>query len=392
MRRVRRPDRVSANMFLPCRFIVAALTVVLLDANGVGQSSYDVNEVRIGYFGPRSETHPIAGDMWCAASLAIEEANKAGGYQGLPFRLVTSWSEDPWGSGVAGVARMAYEEKVWAIVGGIDGPSTHLAEQVVAKARLALIKPGASDKSINMASGPWMFTCVPLDDAQAEVLAVAIAAKIRREPLVVVSAVDHDSHVFTVKLLKALKDVALAPTFHFQCDLLDIESRGVLDRVVSIDPTALALAADAAGSADAVRRLREKGYEGAIFGGPWMGQRVFAERVGKAGEGVVFPLLVKESAKTYRFVDRFRERYGRRPDYMTTYTYDALHLLVAAIRRGGLDRTRIAEATREIVPWFGVSGSISWNAMGANLRRPELGTITGGMVQVVRQPSQSDGH
>ena len=375
-----------------CHCVVSVLIIAAFGANGVAQGSADVAEVLIGYFGPDSPTHPQAGDMWCAASLAIEEANKAGGYEGLPFRLVTGWSGDPWGSGVAAVARMVYDQKVWAIVGGIDGPSTHLAEQVVAKARLVLMNPVASDKSINMANVPWMFSCVPLDDVQAEVVAEAVAGRLGREPFVIVSAVDHDSHVFTVELLKALKELELAPAFHFECGPSDPESRGALDRVASIDPAALVLVTDAPGSAAALTQLRERGYEGVVFGGPWMGQRAFIGKAGKAGGGVMFPYLRAVSAKTRAFEDRFSERFGKRPDYLAAHTYDAVNLVIAAIRKGGLDRARIADAVREIVPWSGVSGSISWNAVGANLRRPQLGTIADGAVQAVGEPNRSEDH
>ncbi len=99
--------------------------------------------------------------MWNAACLAVEQANRAGGYNGLPFRLVAGWSDNPWGSGVTEVARMAYVHKVWAIIGGIDGPSTHLAEQVVAKARLTLLSSASTDKTVNLANVPWMFSCLP---------------------------------------------------------------------------------------------------------------------------------------------------------------------------------------------------------------------------------------
>ena len=108
--------------------------------------------------------------MWCAACLAIEEANQAGGYEGLPFRLVPGWSGNPWGSGITAVTRMVYSQKVWAVIGGIDGPSTHLAEQVVAKARLPLLSPGSTDKTVNLANVPWMFSCVPDDHLLAPVL------------------------------------------------------------------------------------------------------------------------------------------------------------------------------------------------------------------------------
>ena len=40
----------------------------------------------------------------------------AGGYRGKPFRLVPSWSESPWAGGVNRVARMVYEDNVFAIL------------------------------------------------------------------------------------------------------------------------------------------------------------------------------------------------------------------------------------------------------------------------------------
>ncbi len=48
----------------------------------------DLKEVRIGYFGPPDPAHIEGGSFWQGASRAIDEANKEGGYKGLPFRLV----------------------------------------------------------------------------------------------------------------------------------------------------------------------------------------------------------------------------------------------------------------------------------------------------------------
>jgi len=369
-------------MYRFCALVIVALIVSVIGA-GTTPASSEAEEVLIGYFGPASPNHPDGGDLWCAASMALDEANQAGGYQGRPFRLVASWSANPWGSGVADVACMAYVHKVWAIVGGIDGASTHLAEQVVAKARLVLMNPVATDKSVNMASVPWMFSCVPLDDVQARALAEAIASDVGEQSFVIVSATDHDSHLFTVELLKALKDRELAPAFHFECDPSQPESRRVLDQVRRIDPAALVLIAQARDSARLLGELRAGGYKGRVFGGPWMGRRAFLEQAGSSADGAIFPYLQVTSPQAHSFEKRFAERFGRRPDYAAAHTYDALTMLVAAIRKGGLDRARICEAVKEIAPWPGVSGEIRWDSVGANARPVQLGTIKNGCVQPV---------
>jgi branched-chain amino acid transport system substrate-binding protein len=370
-----------------CTFSVVALLVL-----GRASAPSESEDVLLGYFGPASSAHPAGGDLWCAASMALDEANEAGGYQGRPFRLVTSWSANPWGTGAADVARMAYVDKVWAIVGGLDGATTHLAEQVVAKARLVLMNPVATDKSINMAGVSWMFSSVPLDDAQALVLAEAIAVEVRERSFVVVSATDHDSHVFAVELLKALDDRKLAPAFHFDWDPVAPASRGMLERVRCSHPVAVVLIASASDSARLLGMLREAGYAGRVFGGPWMGRRAFVAQAGGKAEGVRFPFLLATSPKYSEFAQRFTRRFDRTPDYAVAHMYDTVCLLVAAIRQGGLDRMAICDAIREIAPWSGVTGEIRWNTAGANCRPVHMGTIKDGRALPIAAPSRAARH
>jgi branched-chain amino acid transport system substrate-binding protein len=341
----------------------------------------DVKEVLIGYFGPFKPSDPQAGDMWGAACLAIEQANKTGGYKGVPFRLVAGWSDNPWGSGVKEVTRMAYVHKVWAIVGGIDGPSTHLAEQVVAKARLTLLSSASTDKTVNLANVPWMFSCLPGDHLQAPTLARAIASRIGERPFLLVSAVDHDSHLFTVELNRSFVKHRLAPSYHFEFKAGERNYAGLVGKVVDTEAHALVLIAPAQESAQLISAVREKGFKGLIFGGPRMGCRRFLEDAGKAAEGAVFPLLYAPGESSDSFEKTFTRRFGHRPDYLAAHTYDGVNLLIAATRKAGLNRARICDAVRTLSPWQGVAGRIRWDSLGSNSRSVGLGTIKKGRVQ-----------
>ncbi len=340
----------------------------------------DIREVLIGYFGPGTASHPEAGDMWCAASLAIEEANRAGGYKGLPFRLVAGWSDNPWGTGISKVVRMAYVDKVWAIIGGIDGPSTHLAEQVVAKARLTLLSPASTDKTVNLANVPWMFSCLPGDHLQAPILAHAITSRIGQKPFLLVSAVDHDSHLFTVELARSFAGHQLAPSYHFEFEPEEKDFTELVDKIVEAKTHALVLIAGAERSADVISAVREKNFAGLIFGGPCMGRRGFLEEAGKAAEGVIFPSLYTSRKISVSFEKKFTSRFGYRPDYLAAHTYDTVNLLIDAIRKAGLNRARIRDAVREVSPWAGVTGTVKWDTLGGNSRTVQLGTVRAGRV------------
>jgi len=350
----------------------------------------DVKEVLIGYFGPGTACHPQGGDMWNAANLAVEQANRAGGYNGLPFRLVAGWSDNPWGSGVTEVTRMAYVHKVWAVIGGIDGPSTHLAEQVVAKARLTLLSPASTDKTVNLANVPWMFSCLPADHLQAPVLAQAIASEVGDKSFILVSAVDHDSHLFTVELTRSFIRHELAPSYHFEFEPGQSNYDSLVEEIVHTRARALVLIAAARQSSQIISAVRQKGFKGLIFGGPWMGNRSFLEQAGPAAEAVVFPLLYTHGKESNSFDEKFTARFGKQPDYLATHTYDAVNLLIAAIRKAGLNRARIRDAVSELSPWNGVTGTIKWDSLGGNNRAVRLGTVRDGRVISALKPHDLD--
>jgi len=80
------------------------------------------------------------------------------------------------------------------------------------------------------------------------------------------------------------------------------------------------------------------------------------------------------------FRREFEKRYQLSPDYAAASAYDALNLLISAIRRGGLNRAKIGDALRSIGSYQGVTGMIAWDTLGSNTRPVVLGTIRAGMV------------
>jgi ABC-type branched-subunit amino acid transport system substrate-binding protein len=336
----------------------------------------DLTEVRLGWFGPDDPAHPEGGAFWQGASLALEEANGEGGWHGLPFRLVVGWSDSPWTGGAAHVARLVFQEKVWAIAGSIDGAATHVAEQLAAKAGLVVLSPGSTDKTSNMANVPWMFSLLPSDAAQAPPLVAALAAA--SGPLAVVSSTDHDARAAWTELRRELARRGLALVEHLEFRAEEQRLEAVAAAAVAGRPRAVLVVAGARAAGRLVRALRAAGHLGPVFGGATLGRDGFREEAGDAAEGAVFPLLVEPSPGWDAFAARFRRRFGGEPDYAAGHAYDALRILVAAVRRAGPNRPRILDAVRALSPFPGVTGTIRFDPLGQNERAVGLGTIRGG--------------
>lgn len=347
----------------------------ILDATAVylGPAKADITgatEIRIGFFAPAVPDRPVGYGLWRGAQLALAEQNAAGGVDGLPFRLVPRWDDDPWRGGSREAVRLIYEDEVLAVIGGPDAESTHVIEQVATKARFPMIAPTSGDPSLTLTAVPWIFRLAPGADVQAEAMAdAALAGATTCPPMVVVLTGRRESRAGGEELARELRERQCPPYL-------------VLTRT-----------GGAGGDALIAERLAQARpvvvfYWGSAEEFTSLAQSIeFPESV----ERVLLPLGPREvtlPGRDYRigrvvetcygsepweaFAERFRERYGAPPDIYAGYGYDALNLIAEGARRAGLNRSRLREALAGRSGTEGVTGRFRWDAGGGNMRRVEV--------------------
>jgi branched-chain amino acid transport system substrate-binding protein len=346
----------------------------------------DLKEVVIGWFGPYETNNCLAGDMWWAADLVVREANAQGGFRGLRLRLAPRWAVDPWGTGVSQLTRMIYTEHPLAVLGSVDSPSTHLAEQVVAKAQLLLISPITTDKSVTLAGVSWMFASAPTDDVIARVLVTDVLATLEGRPnkVVLLNATDHESRMTVREVVKEFSRRQRSPDFRFEVSPGALAITNQMAAIEQAQPGAVLIVAGAEDAARMVVAVRKLIPNPIIFGSHSMGRTPFLQLAGRAAEAVRFPLLFvpnMDDSTTRRFIQQFKTDHLRDPDYTAALTYDTTRLLVEALRRGGLNRAHIREAMLQLSPWNGMTGLICWDGTGQNTRTNVcMGTIRNGLI------------
>jgi branched-chain amino acid transport system substrate-binding protein len=109
---------------------------------------------------------PIGIKMLQGARLAVEQANARGGYRGkIPYKLVIRNDNGNWRSAGRGVVMLAWKEKVWAILGTVDGQNSHIAIRVALKAEVPIMNTADTDPTFIETNIPWVFRCIT-DDRQ----------------------------------------------------------------------------------------------------------------------------------------------------------------------------------------------------------------------------------
>lgn len=129
-----------------------------------------------------------------------------------------------------------------------------------------------------------------------------------------------------------------------------------------------------------IAKNREQlGWDVPLFGGSGQARKEFVAGAGSAAEGFTFgtgKILIpetwgkesKEYAAATDFVTRYEARFSDKPDVFAGHAYDALNIVVEALKRAGADADSSAlreeiEATKDFV---GMGGTFSYSATDHN--------------------------
>jgi len=292
-----------------------------------------------------------------------------------PIELVVRTVEGPWGSGTKDIVDLVFDDEVVAILGGLDGRSAHLIEQVAAKGLMTFVSPWASDPTLSQAFVPWFFRMVPDDRQQSQALAREIfdARGLRRLALAVDTSYDGRmaASTFEAQLLTSSEGqtVRLAPG-NRSVDGFDgvmffgspgwVRGRMGELRNMGVELPFFAPLGFAAGEAtsdddrDAVVSVSDLSDVWVVLPG---------HRSTPAGRS---------------FAARYHEAFGSEPSAVSAYAYDGMTVILEAIRTAGPDRQAIRDALASTRQEEGVTGPIAFDQHGNRLGPVTIGPFQGG--------------
>ncbi len=332
-----------------------------------------LQEIRLGFFVTEDLADPVGVPMFNAATLALEAANRRGGFQGVPFRLIRRWTSDPWGAGSKEVIKLVYQDSVWALIGSVDGKATHVAEQVITKAWVPLISPVSADPTLTYIRIPWIFRLPPNDQVQAQVIFDLGIETLSLQRVGLITSTDHDGRIFAEQMVRAMTRKNIPPVFHFQVPISNVTFNHIVDRVAQFNPTGVIMRLPWAKTLEMLSCFQYNAVDIPILI-PWI-PGLLEEDLTKQYEGDILYVqpFTEAGNPTYAvFVEVYEERYGLPPTPCAAYTYDAVNLLVQSIQTSGLNRALLRNSIELNDGFKGVTGIISWDNGGGNQAKPVL--------------------
>jgi len=353
----------------------------------------EIDEVRIGFLGP-VENHPderLGKMMLAGAQLATDEANRAGGYCGKPFKLMVHNDQAIWGASSNEIVKMAYDDKVWAMLGSISADSTHIALRVSLKAEVPIVNSAATDPTIPETIIPWYFTTIQDDRVQSYTLARRIYTDLGLQKIALLRVNDRYGRFGVLKFKDASRRLG-HPVFIEQKYMPgDMDFRRQLRIIAESGADGIVVWGDAPAAGAILKQARERGMKQRVFGS----YRVLGDDLlriaGGAAEGleIVFPFdLSRDDPAWLAFNERFEKQFNRRPEVFASLAYDTMNILLGAICRAGLNRGRIRDALTGLERYKGVTGEMVFDPNCKNIVPMYLATVKSGKYEFRRYSMQ----
>ncbi|MBI4515596.1 MAG: ABC transporter substrate-binding protein [Deltaproteobacteria bacterium] len=378
---------------------------------GVGREkpALPVTEVRIGFIGPLEDqdrpTLPpglrsgVQGDpkaelfgrpMLRAAQLAVEDANRAGGFNGQPFALVRRTDLVQWGQTSNELAQFAYADGVWAILSGVESNHQHVLARATLKAEVPIVNAGSSDPTLLEHAIPWIARVMSDDRQSAYLLADYILRGRGLARVALLRVNDRDGRVGVAEFVQAMRRLNHPVVIEQRFKNGDRDFSAQLDNIARSNAETLFLLGNPRELGLIVKAVRARGLILPIFASDRAVHPEFLAAAGAAAEGVVASATFNPERNDPAWLDfqrRYRERFGEEPTAFSAHAYDGTNLIIAAIRRAGLNRARIRDALFANKTFAGVTGTIEFDSTLNNVRQPWLAEVKDGRFHYFR-PAQ----
>jgi len=332
----------------------------------------DLKEVRIGFLGPLSGSVmvPQGKQMLQGATLAMEEANKNGGYKGIPFVLMPHNDAGLWGAAANEVVKMD-DEKDWIFMGSIDDIVSHVALRAALKLEIFMLCVGDPDPTFTETNIPWLNRVIPDDRQSGYQLVTRIYKKDGHERVAVIRANNRYGRVgikiFSENATRVGHPMIIEERFNDG----ETDFKTQLERITVTNPDAILVWGNAKESGLILKQMREIGLKQPVYFSDRVVNPEFLALAGTLAEGIVTTCQYNPTAdnpKLKTFQANYLKRFGQEPDVFAAHAYDGMNIIVEAIRKAGLNRVLIRDLLTDrktFQNYDGVTGKIildgSWN-------------------------------
>ena len=343
------------------------------------ESAYDLPEpvIHIGLLAPLHGPQKAEGEaMVAAAQMALRDMAPKTLSGGRRVALVVGDESGPsWGHISDVLLHLVFVEQSVAVVTSTSGDAAHISEQVGNRIGIPILTL-SSDATTTQVDVPWIFRMGPSDALATQTMAQEIYRNRGLKQVLLITERDHDGRVGGAAVQQAARGLGASAPDALVLDSLHLDFGPLLARMQAQSPQAIVLWTQPETAGRLMQAIGKAEVRAPVYLSP---------KAAQAGSGLDFPApdaLGKKSSGSAgiwtvvsgeknasaqeAFARRYRQATGTSPSPAAAETYDAMCLIVRALRATGANRARVRDQIARVKDFPGVSGTISFDDEGNN--------------------------
>jgi branched-chain amino acid transport system substrate-binding protein len=273
--------------------------------------------------------------------LAIEQVNAVGGINGHPLQIRLYDDEGSPDTAVAVVRKLVFDDRVTAVIGEVASTRSIAAAPICNSAGVPMISPSSTNPRVTKV-GPFIFRVCFIDPYQGEIGAIFAHDNLKAARAAIIVDGGQDYSMSLAQVFRATFARLGGKTVSQESyGSMDPNFQSMLRRVKATNPDVIYLPGYYPEAGAIAREAREMGITATLLGGDgWDSSRLIVAAGGPNGamEGAYFTnhyIGDWPRATVKLFEKAYLAKYGAAPDALAAMGYDAVGVLVDALKRAG---------------------------------------------------------
>jgi branched-chain amino acid transport system substrate-binding protein len=311
-----------------------------------------------------------------SAEMVVEKINKAGGIKGDTLELIIKDSAGSSEKAVSFAKQLIEEDKVVAIIGPSTSGESMAVKKIAEEGKTLLISCAAAEVIVDPVAS-YVFK-TPQKDSFAAQKIFEEMQRLKISTIAIAAGNDGFGKAGKEQLEK------MAPTFNIRVaasETYDSKATDLSALVAKLkaDPAIQGVINWSVVPAQAIiaKNMRQAGWQVPLFQSHGFGNIKYAEAAGAAAEGIIFPcgrlLIVDSLAATHpqkgllvQYKNEYEAKYKEDASAFGGYAYDAINMVVAAVKQAGNDRAKVRDAVEGLNNFAGVGGMFTFTPQDHN--------------------------
>jgi branched-chain amino acid transport system substrate-binding protein len=303
------------------------------------------------------------------ARLAVEDINAEGlMIGGRKITLVLDSIDDQADPRIATeVAQKLVDDKVVAVVGDMNSGTTIPASKVYSDAGIVQISPSASNPTYTLQGYKTAYRVVATDAQQGPALASYAGRGMKVKTVAIVDDSTAYGQGLSNEFESTAKSLGLKVLSHDATNDKAVDFRAILTKIKGENPDAIMYGGMDATGGPFAKQAKQLGLRAKIMGGDGVCTEKLSDLAGNAIDNFVCSevgtaLEKMPGGKLFR--TKYEQRFHQPIQYTAPMAFDAVHVIVAAMKRANSTEPEKILAAMSHTDYAGVTGEIKFDAKG----------------------------